>query len=269
MIKLNSPHNKDFVFNMTLTELIIMLFFILLLISTFITMQKDEVIAKQDTMIDEQKKDIEHLTKKNEIQKNVSIDMLEEVLKYKIQKKVLKDCSKNLEKNLDTMFIELTREKELILENKNLNKIISNYKNQVKLNKIDEELVKLIRIKKDLLIKVGAIKDEKDLNEIIDTLQKLKSENEKLKFLSTKKDIEINKFTEELKKLQNLFKVNQELELELESCKKTLTDSQLFKTEKELIDFLDYKKNKLEYSKLNKDNDSLRYKNTTLNGQVK
>ncbi len=304
MLKLNNNYNKDFVFSITLTELIIMLFFLLLLISAYISLEKDKIISglendinqttkiikSKDKIILSLKNDIknkkkiiselknkiqsdtqyiEELEAKNLIQRNLAEEMINELIKYKMPKYSSTDHQEQIATNVKSIFKELTNQKELIEENKHLKQKIKQLELHLTLNNLNEKIDEEIKLKAKLLKDLKAIDSEEDLKDLIKKLyicekEKLKVENDLSKLLINKKKLE-----EKVEHLEMLIEIKNDIRKEIISNKALMKKLETLKNDQAIDKFIKNCISSLEEQDCLKIMEELKYKRDVLKGQVK
>lgn len=186
--------NKSFVFSITITEVIILLFFLITLLSTVKINKKIAEANKFKEVISEHEKTIRDLNIKIETQKvmilklienpkaNDFFDELVNVQRYKTEIAKLKDENKRVKKILE----DLNKEKKSIYE----------------LEEYTNKLHKEIESKKNLLTvlqKIKTIEDVKKIKNNIERSEELKKRNKELFSLVKDKDKSIVSLKEEIK----------------------------------------------------------------------
>jgi len=165
-MKYSGNNNSDFLFGITLTELILMLFFILLLSSAFISVQKSAVI----TELHEEKERIANenraLRIKNSIHQKLSEDMLTKTLRFKL--KEYKE--EEVRKEVRSIFKELSNQTLLIAENKELKAALEAYKENAKLVELNTRIEAELARKTALLNELEELNATSDLNRLVSAL---------------------------------------------------------------------------------------------------
>jgi len=170
-MQFNENGNRDFLFGITLTEIILMLFFLLLLISAFISVQKSSEISK----IEEEKmrvvRENNALKHYAEISKSLSEQMIDAMLRFKF--------GDDNEANTQQIFKELSNQTRLIAENEALKTELEAYQQNVKLLEMDEAFkIKLSR-KEALLKKLESIKTLEDMKALFKEFEDAQMELDK------------------------------------------------------------------------------------------
>ena len=198
-MQFNDNGNSDFLFGITLTELILMLFFLLLLISAFMSAEKESIITKVE---DENSRIVQEnldLKLQNKVSKSLSEDMISSLLHFKNGEDDDQEKAKQI-------FKELSNQTKIIAENERLKRQVEMYETNKKLLKMDEEFQVQLERKEALLDMIKDMNDTKDLERVfkkVETLQKnLKYEQEKDRRLVA----ENKKLEEVLKEFTNMSK---------------------------------------------------------------
>ena len=269
MIKADRSYNKDFVFSITLTELIIMLFFLLLLLTAIITIEKNNKIEnltqEKKQLVDEnfqKENEIFILENKNKIQKDVAIQIANEILNYQ------KAGKKNNSKSIKSFFKELVEQKELELENALLKKQIENEKLKKSIVTTNKKLQKELEIKKQLLENLTDANSSDKLKKLLQEIEKIEQNNIKLKHkVSSLKD-QNKQLAAKVKKLKETLKVTNEISNAIHGNKELVEELKNLKNPLEIKEFvskcIEHKKNN-DLIHLNKE---MEYKSDILKGQV-
>jgi hypothetical protein len=153
-MKYNGNNTGDFLFGITLTELILMLFFILLLSSAFISVEKSGVITKLHEDNARVLKENAHLKIKNSMNQRLSEEMVNSALRFK-----LKDYKeKDLQKEVRSIFKELSNQTVLVAENEALKAQITALEQNGKLLSLNSDF------EAELARKTALLNDLKELN---------------------------------------------------------------------------------------------------------
>ena len=131
-MQFNENGNSDFLFGITLTELILMLFFLLLLISAFMSAEKSSIITKVEHENERIIKENLDLKLQNKVSRTLSEEMIGSLLRFRLGE------DKNQEK-AKQIFKELSNQTKLIAENEKLKSKVEAYEVNEKLLKMDEE----------------------------------------------------------------------------------------------------------------------------------
>ncbi len=198
-MQFNENGNNDFLFGITLTELILMLFFLLLLISAFMSAEKESIITKvekENARIVEENLDLQL---KNKISKSLSEDMISSLLHFKHGEDKEDEKAKQV-------FKELSNQTKLIAENKKLKRQVEMYEVNEKLLKMDEAFKVQLSRKESLLKSIEDLNSSEDLQALFTKLEKLDKE---LKYEKSKEDrleLENKKLAELLKTFSKMSK---------------------------------------------------------------
>ena len=176
-----------------------MLFFLLLLISAFMSAEKESIITKVE---DENSRIVQEnldLKLQNKVSKSLSEDMISSLLHFKNGEDDDQEKAKQI-------FKELSNQTKIIAENERLKRQVEMYETNKKLLKMDEEFQVQLERKEALLDMIKDMNDTKDLERVfkkVETLQKnLKYEQEKDRRLVA----ENKKLEEVLKEFTNMSK---------------------------------------------------------------
>ncbi len=198
-MQFNENGNSDFLFGITLTELILMLFFLLLLISAFMSAEKSTLISQVERENERVVQENLDLKLKNNISKSLSEDMISSLLHFRHGEDKGDEKAKQI-------FKELSNQTKIIAENERLKRQVEMYEVNEKLLKMDEEFKVQLSRKESLLKMMKDINTTDDLKKVFDkleTLEKtLKKEDDELKLLTT----ENKKLAELLKEFTNMSK---------------------------------------------------------------
>ncbi len=172
-MKYSGNNNGDFLFGITLTELILMLFFILLLSSAFISVEKSSVIIKlhkENERIAEEKR---HLEIKNRMNQKLSEEMVNSALRFKLKEYEEKD----LKKEVRSIFKELSNQTVLIAENKALKAEIERYEDSAELIEVNADIDAEIARKAALLQELQELNSTKELETLVGDLDNVQKKN--------------------------------------------------------------------------------------------
>ena len=198
-MQFNENGNSDFLFGITLTELILMLFFLLLLISAFMSAEKSSIITQVERENERVVQENLDLKLKNKISKSLSEDMISSLLHFRHGEDKGDEKAKQI-------FKELSNQTKIIAENERLKRQIEMYEVNEKLLKMDEEFKVQLSRKESLLKLMKDINSTEDVKKVftrLETLEKaLKKEDDELKLLSA----ENKKLTQLLKEFTNMSK---------------------------------------------------------------
>ena len=178
-MKYSGNSNNDFLFGITLTELVLMLFFILLLSSAFISVQKSGVI----TQLHEEKKRIvkenKELKIKNSMNNKLSEEMVESALRFKLQDRE----EKELKKEVKSIFRELSNQTVLIAENKELKAEVERYRQNAQLLKVSADIDAELARKTALLGDLKELNSTNDLHTFVAALESAQQKSLELETL--------------------------------------------------------------------------------------
>ena len=165
-MKYNGNNTGDFLFGITLTELILMLFFILLLSSAFISVEKSGVITK---LHEEKARVLEenaHLQIKNRMNEKLSEEMVSTALRFKSAHYDEKD----LKKEVRSIFKELSNQTVLIAENEALKAQIKQFEQNGKLLEVNSDIEAELARKTALLNDLKELNSSKGLSDLVTAL---------------------------------------------------------------------------------------------------
>ncbi len=198
-MQFNENGNNDFLFGITLTELVLMLFFLLLLISAFMSAEKSSIITKVEQENERIVKENLDLQLKNRVSRTLSEQMIASLLRFRFGEDQDQEKAKQI-------FKEMSNQTKLIAENEKLKVQVEAYEANEKLLKMDEEF------KVQLSRKESILKLLKDINST-EQLQALFSELETQQRLNAKLEVEDKRLRREnaileksLKELSSLSK---------------------------------------------------------------
>jgi len=198
-MQFNENGNNDFLFGITLTELILMLFFLLLLISAFMSAEQSSIITQVERENERVVEENLDLKLKNKISKSLSEDMISSLLHFRHGEDKQDEKAKQI-------FKELSNQTKIIAENERLKRKIERYEVNEQLLKMDEEFKVQLSRKESLLAMLKDMNTTKDLENVfteLETLKKaLKKEDDELRLLSA----ENKKLAQLLKEFTNMSK---------------------------------------------------------------
>ncbi|WP_345977783.1 hypothetical protein [Sulfurimonas sp. HSL3-7] len=172
-MKYSGNNNGDFLFGITLTELILMLFFILLLSSAFISVEKSSEIIQLHKEKERIAEENRHLQIKNRMNQKLSEEMVNSALRFK-----LKDYEeKDLKKEVKSIFKELSNQTVLIAENKALKAEIERYENSAELIEVNADINAEIARKAALLQELKELNSTKELHTLVSDLDIAQKKN--------------------------------------------------------------------------------------------
>jgi hypothetical protein len=198
-MQFNDNGNSDFLFGITLTELILMLFFLLLLISAFMSAEKSSIITQVERENERVVQENLDLKLKNNISKSLSEDMISSLLHFRHGEDKGDEKAKQI-------FKELSNQTKIIAENERLKRQVDRYEVNEQLLKMDEEFKVQLSRKESLLKMMKDINSTEDLKKVfsrLETLEKtVKKEDDEIKLLS----VENKKLAQLLKEFTNMSK---------------------------------------------------------------
>ncbi len=269
MKKIDQKYNKDFIFGITLTELIITLFFLLLLLTALITMMKDFEIKDLLQKNKVQTQEIKDLNRENAIQEELATMMVNEVLKHKAPQYRQKATALSVQEEVKTIFRELTDQSKLVEENSKLKSEVAAYKKNQELQKMAKELQNAIEIKSQLIKNLNNAKSIVDLKKLINELEECKTEILKIKEELKKSQKKNAEFLVRLNETESALKSQMDLKDQITANKALMKKLASMDSKKELEEFInDCKENKITQD-CQKENTSLEHRNKNLAGQVK
>ncbi len=165
--------NNDFLFGITLTELILMLFFLLLLISAFMSAEKSSIITKVEHENERIIKENLDLKLKNKVSRTLSEQMIGSLLRFRLGEDKEQEKAKQI-------FKELSNQTKLIAENEKLKSKVEAYEVNEKLLKMDEEFKVQLSRKSSLLQLLKDINSTEQLQAIFTELETLQKERTQL-----------------------------------------------------------------------------------------
>jgi len=168
-MQFNENGNNDFLFGITLTELILMLFFLLLLISAFMSAEKQSIITKVETENERIVKENLDLKLKNNISKSLSEEMISSLLHFKHGEDKEDEKAKQI-------FRELSNQTKLIAENEKLKRQVEMYEVNEKLLKMDEDFKVQLSRKASLLKMIEDMNTTEDLQMLFSRLERMEKQ---------------------------------------------------------------------------------------------
>lgn len=198
-MKYSDNNSGDFLFGITLTELILMLFFLLLLISAFMSAEKSSIITKVENENERIIKENLDLKLKNKVSRTLSEEMIGALLRFRLGD----DESQTKAKQI---FKELSNQTKLIAENESLKVQVEAYEANEKLLKMDEEFKVQLSRKSSILELLKDINSTEQLQEIFTELESLKKESAQLKVSEKRLRNENVMLEKSLKELSSLTK---------------------------------------------------------------
>ena len=198
-MQFNENGNSDFLFGITLTELILMLFFLLLLISAFMTAEKSTIIAKIEHENDRIVKENLDLKLQNKVSRTLSEEMIGSLLRFRLGEDKDQEKAKQI-------FKELSNQTKLIAENEKLKSQVEAYEVNDKLLKMDEEFKVQLSRKSSILQLLKDVNSTEQMQKIFTDLETLQKENAKLEVDDTRLKRENAALEKTLKDLTSLTK---------------------------------------------------------------
>ncbi len=172
-MQFNENGNHDFLFGITLTELILMLFFLLLLVSAFMSAEKSSIITKVEQENERIVKENLDLQFKNKVSRTLSEQMIESLLRFRLGEDQEQEKAKQI-------FREMSNQTKLIAENEKLKAQVEAYEVNEKLLKMDEEFKVQLSRKEALLAKLNDINSTEQLQDLFAELEMQQRLNAKL-----------------------------------------------------------------------------------------
>ncbi|MEE8589588.1 MAG: hypothetical protein V3S80_09625 [Sulfurimonadaceae bacterium] len=172
-MKFKENGNSDFLFGITLTELILMLFFLLLLVSAFMSAEKSSIITKVEHENERIIKENLDLKLKNKVSRTLSEQMIGSLLRFRLGEDKEQEKAKQI-------FKELSNQTKLIAENEKLKSKVEAYEVNEKLLKMDEEFKVQLSRKSSLLQLLKDINSTEQLQAIFTELETLQKESTQL-----------------------------------------------------------------------------------------
>lgn len=172
-MQFNGNSNNDFLFGITLTELILMLFFLLLLISAFMSAEKSSIITKiehQNELIVKENLDLQL---KNKVSRTLSEQMIGSLLRFRLGEDESQEKAKQI-------FKELSNQTKLIAENEVLKGKVEAYEINEKLLKMDEDFKVQLARKASILQLLKDVNSTEQLQQIFTELESLQKEKARL-----------------------------------------------------------------------------------------
>ncbi len=172
-MQFNENGNNDFLFGITLTELILMLFFLLLLISAFMSAEKSSIISKVEQENERIVKENLDLQLQNKVSRSLSEEMIGSLLRFRLGEDKHQEKAKQI-------FKELSNQTKLIAENEKLKSQVEAYEVNEKLLKMDEEFKVQLSRKSSLLELLKDVNSTEQLQKVFTDFESLQKENAKL-----------------------------------------------------------------------------------------
>ena len=172
-MQFNDNGNSDFLFGITLTELILMLFFLLLLISAFMSAEKSTIISKVEHENERIVKENLDLKLQNKVSRTLSEEMIGSLLRFRLGEDKDQEKAKQI-------FKELSNQTKLIAENEKLKSQVEAFEVNDKLLKMDEEFKVQLSRKSSILQLLKDVNSTEQMQKIFTDLEKLQKENAKL-----------------------------------------------------------------------------------------
>jgi len=198
-MQFNENGNNDFLFGITLTELILMLFFLLLLISAFMSAEQSSIITQIERENSRMVEENFDLKLKNKISKSLSEDMISSLLHFRHGEDKQDEKAKQI-------FKELSNQTKIIAENERLKRQVERYEVNEQMLKMDESFKVQLSRKQALLELMKDMNTTDDLKNVfmkLETLEKIvKKEEDELKVLRS----ENKKLAQLLKEFTNMSK---------------------------------------------------------------
>ncbi|MGB5964204.1 MAG: hypothetical protein WBF77_05710 [Sulfurimonadaceae bacterium] len=198
-MQFNENGNNDFLFGITLTELILMLFFLLLLISAFMSAEKSSIISKVEHENERIIKENLDLQLKNKVSRTLSEQMIGSLLRFRLGEDKDQEKAKQI-------FKELSNQTKLIAENEALKSKVEAYEINEKLLKMDEDFKVQLSRKSSLVKLLKDMNSTQQLEEIFIELETLQKESATLKVNEKRLRKENVLLEKSLKKLSSLSK---------------------------------------------------------------
>ncbi|MEN8146225.1 MAG: hypothetical protein ABFR02_01240 [Campylobacterota bacterium] len=198
-MQFNENGNNDFLFGITLTELILMLFFLLLLISAFMSAEKSSIITKVEQENERIVKENLDLQLKNKVSRTLSEEMIGALLRFRLGEDKEQEKAKQI-------FKELSNQTKLIAENEKLKGQVEAYEINDKLLKMDEEFKVQLSRKESILNLLKDINSTEQLQAIFNDLETLERLNAKLEVEDKRLRRENAMLEKSLKELSSLSK---------------------------------------------------------------
>lgn len=177
-MKYSGNNSGDFLFGITLTELVLMLFFILLLSSAFISVQKSSVIITLHKEKDRIETENRQLRIKNRMNEKLSEEMLDSALRFKLRDYQEKDVKKEVR----AIFRELSNQTVLIAENEALKAQVEQYEQNDALLDVNGDIADVLARKRALLNDLNELNATEDLQVLVTQLER---EQERTQTLET------------------------------------------------------------------------------------
>lgn len=198
-MQFNENGNSDFLFGITLTELILMLFFLLLLISAFMSAEKSSIISKVEHENDRILKENLDLKLQNKVSRTLSEEMIGSLLRFRLGEDKDQEKAKQI-------FKELSNQTKLIAENEKLKSQVEAYEVNDKLLKMDEAFKVQLSRKSSILQLLKDVNSTEQMQKIFIDLENLQKENAKLEIDDKRLKRENAALEKTLKELASLTK---------------------------------------------------------------
>lgn len=150
-----------------------MLFFLLLLISAFMSAEKSSIIAKVETENERIVKENLDLKLKNKVSRTLSEEMIGALLRFRLGEDESQEKAKQI-------FREMSNQTKLIAENEKLKTQVEAYEVNEKLLKMDEEFKVQLARKESILKLLKDVNSTQQLQGIFKELETLQKENTQL-----------------------------------------------------------------------------------------
>ena len=196
-MQFNENGNNDFLFGITLTELILMLFFLLLLISAFMTAEKSSIIAKIEHDNERIVKENLDLKLQNKVSRTLSEEMIGSLLRFRLGEDKDQEKAKQI-------FKELSNQTKLIAENEKLKSQVEAFEVNDKLLKMDEEFKVQLSRKSSILQLLKDVNSTEQMKKIFTDLEMLQKTNAKLEVADQRlkrENVQLEKMLEQLTSL--------------------------------------------------------------------
>lgn len=172
-MQFNENGNNDFLFGITLTELVLMLFFLLLLISAFMSAEKSSIITKIEQENERIVKENLDLQIKNKVSRTLSEQMIASLLRFRLGEDQDQEKAKQI-------FKEMSNQTKLIAENEKLKSQVEAYEVNEKLLKMDEDFKVQLSRKESILNLLKDINSTEQLQALFTELETQQRLNAKL-----------------------------------------------------------------------------------------
>ncbi len=189
-MKYTDNNSGDFLFGITLTELILMLFFLLLLISAFMSAEKSSIITKVEQENERIISENMDLKLKNKVSRTLSEEMIGALLRFRLGEDEGQEKAKQI-------FKELSNQTKLIAENEALKTKVEAFEVNERLLKMDEDFKLQLARKASLIEKFKDINTTEQMEAVFLEIEALQRERSKLEV----NDKKLRKENEELEKM--------------------------------------------------------------------